>query len=146
MNTKLDLTGLEFRGKNANDYELEVFGDDLDLTADDAAFYCDGDGSRFVAAVLGDDRTIDIRCDGVMKVHDVVSECVYQNTSDLITAELRTDEELDEAERAGAIYFENNPWFDLYEDESGESLSIVTHTYSDALKAAFEVLLDIPTE
>jgi hypothetical protein len=144
--TNMDLTGLKVRGKDASEYGFEVSGEPIDPLAEDAAFFCDGDGSRAVAAVRLGDRAVFVRCDGMMKVEDVPNDCFYRNASDLITAGFRTDEHLDEDERIGAIYFENNPWFDLYDDDSGESLSIITHTYSDALIAAFEVLLDSPTE
>lgn len=144
--TKMDLTGLKAFGQDASEYGFEVSGESIDPLADDAAFFCQGEGSTAVAAVRLGDRAVFVRCDGTMKVEDVVNECVYRNASDLIDAGFRTDEGLYDAERVGAIYFEYNSWFDLYDDDSGESLSVITHNYSDALIAAMEALLDSPTE
>lgn len=138
---EFDFTGLIVNGENAGKHGFVVSGPQVDVDQNDAAFYCDGDGSALISVVTLGDRFVEIRCDGQMRVDDVIDECVYRNASALVEAGYRTDEGLEDAESIGAIYFENNPWFDIY-GEDGECLSLITHTYTDALEAAFGALLD----
>lgn len=142
MNNKVNLSGLEVPDREREGYHFEVFGEERDPLADDAAFYCQGEGSTMVAAVVMSDRTIAIRCDGMMRIENVKTGDVYRCASDLINAGFRTNEGLWEAERTGEIVWHNNPWFDLYEDESGESLSLIAGTYSEAIEFAYDTMFD----
>jgi hypothetical protein len=137
-----DLSGLKVKGRDASEFGFVVYGPDVDPKAGDAMFYCDGDGSKLVATVGLRELFVQVRCDGQMRVHDVVEETIYTYSAALMDAGYRTDDDLYEGERTSILYAENNPWFDLYGDDTGEHLDAVRHDYKDALEAAFEYLLD----
>ncbi len=109
---------------------------------------------ELVARVSKSGHSIDVFCDGEMRVHvwedgsmkykdahyDVIRysdnlERIFDNDLDLIAAEPR-------------IEWENNAWFDLYwsfgvKDEEGEDwLNCVTHDLSDAVNQAKAVIGD----
>ena len=138
--------GLKVGDRPASEFGFVVYGPDVDTEASDAMFYCDGDGSALIATVGLGERFVQVRCDGQMRVHDVIEEEIYTYSDALIRAGYRTDDGLYDGERIGALYAENNPWFDLYDDETGEHLDAVRHDYRDALEAAFEALLDFSEE
>lgn len=141
--TSFDFTGLTVKDEqDPTQYGFVIHGPAIDSEAGDAAFYCDGTGSDLVAAVRLGDHAVQVRCDGQMRVEDIVEETRYSYAGALIDAGYRTDDELYDAERIGAIVFENNPWFDLYDDATGEHYDYITHDYSSALEAAMNFLLD----
>lgn len=140
--TMTDFSGLKVKDRDASEFGFVVYGPDVDPHAGDAMFYCDGDGSKLVATVGLGERFVQVRCDGQMRVHDVADETIYTYSDALIQAGYRTDDGLYDGERVGTLYAENNPWFDLYDDDTGEHLDAVRHDYKDALEAAFEYLLD----
>jgi len=65
--------------------------------------------------------------------------------SDSLMRYAATDAELDdfraEWEALGREIFDNTPWFDLYDTETGDHLDVVTFTVSDAVQAAKEQAL-----
>lgn len=132
--------------RDPREYGFVVYGPAIDEEANDAAFFCDGMGSSLVASVRLGDHAVQVRCDGQMRVEDIVEETRYSYAEALISAGYRTDDELYEGERIGALYFENNPWFDLYDDDTGEHLDYISHDYSSALEAAMNFLLDTGEE
>jgi hypothetical protein len=131
------------------------YSDPLRLDRLDPAWFVWGYGHTFVARVSKQGHSIDIFCDGEMRIHvwddgsmkhkdahydvirysDRLEERGFNNDLDLIAAEPR-------------IEWENNAWFDLYwsfgmKDEEGEDwLNCVTHDLSDAVNQAKAVIDD----
>lgn len=115
----------------------------MDDDQDDAAFYCDGGGSHLVAIVSTDDRAIEVRCDGEMRVNDLRSGAVYRTVDDLVANGYRTDQALAEGENKGDIEFENNPWFSFYDHASGEHLEDIRHGLQESIEAAAALAIGV---
>jgi len=106
---------------------------------EDAAWYVDGDGHAWVATVTDNGASIDIYCDGDMRV-SIDNNPDATICSQLVDCGITTDVELSEAEMNGRITWHNNAWYDLYDGETGEHINYVTHTVSDAVAAAITML------
>lgn len=138
-----DFGGLRLKDeRDPREFGFIIDGPAVDDEMTDAAFFCDGTGSNLVALVRLGDHAVQVRCDGQMRVEDIVDETRYSYAEALISAGYQTDDELYGAEKAGILYFENNPWFDLYDDEDGTHLDYISHDYASALEAAMNFLLD----
>lgn len=141
--TPFDFTGLAVKDEqDPTEFGFVIHGPAIDSDVTDAAFFCDGMGSNLVAVVQLGNHAVQVRCDGQMRAEDGVEEERYTYAEALISAGYRTDDELYDAEKAGILYFENNPWFDLYDDEDGTHLDYISHDYPSALEAAMNFLLD----
>ena len=122
--TKLDL---------GDGFEVEwQAGYPLHETQQDAAFY--RDDTNHICTVRHDGFEVDIYCDGDMKVKNRSNDDVYRYGGDLIHAGFDTDERLSEANETDLLYWDMNPWFDMY--VRGEHLDNVQHEIGDALQAA----------
>ena len=110
----------------------------------DAAWYADGSGSAWVATVYHGDRFVHIRADGAMSVHvwrtrkDMLMGCDSDHhattASELFDAGIRTDRQLLAAD--DRVEWFMNPWYDIYDGDTGEWLNDVTHTVEDAVASA----------
>jgi hypothetical protein len=99
----------------------------------DSAWWCLGNGSARVATVsqVGVAGSVDVYCDGEMKLVNLENGESYYCASDLEAAGFSTDRQI----LVGAMWeWVNNSWFDLYCE--GEHLDAVTHELNDALAIA----------
>jgi hypothetical protein len=101
-------------------------------TQQDAAFYRDDE--NFICTVKHEGFEVDIYCDGDMKVKNREDGETYRYGGDLITAGFDTDENLQKANEQDTLYWDMNPWFDMY--VRGEHLDNVHHEIGEALQAA----------
>ena len=101
-------------------------------TQQDAAFY--GDTTGLICTVRHEGFEVDICCDGDMKVKNRTNDDVYRDGMDLISGGFDTDEKLREANEQDTLYWDMNPWFDMY--VRGEHLDNVHHEIGEALQAA----------
>lgn len=97
----------------------------------DAVFY---QGEDFIAEVSYKEFSIDIYCDGDMRVIHKESETPLRTTSDLADFGIGTEEELRDSNDKELLNWDMNPWFDLYID--GEHMDCVSGTLSEALSSA----------
>ena len=113
----------------------------------DASFYVLGHGHDQVASVTYGDRTIHIYCDGEMRYRKWTSIEAKTNGEDptviryadrLIESGINNDEQLYKAIDIELIEMDNNPWFDLYDDD--EHLDCVCDTLESAVTAASAIL------
>ena len=123
-----------------DDYEVKwATGYPLHATQADAAFYRDeGDmGGSYVCSVSRNGLSVDIHCDGDMKITNRTNGDVYICGSDLIAAGFDEDKKLDralESSEYGDLAWDMNPWFDMY--VNGEHLDNVQHDILEAIDAA----------
>jgi len=101
-------------------------------TQQDAAFY--RDMMNHICTVRHGEFEVDIYCDGDMKVKNREDGETYRYGGDLITAGFDTDENLQKANEQDTLYWDMNPWFDMY--VRGEHLDNVHHEIGEALQAA----------
>jgi hypothetical protein len=113
----------------------------------DASFYVFGDGGgthEQTASVTYGDRTINIYRDGEMRYLKWSSIEAKNNGEDptvirysdrLIESGITNDEQLYKAIDIELIEMDNNPWFDLY-DDNDEHLDCVCDTLESAVTAA----------
>ena len=99
----------------------------------DAMFYRTT-GHSWVCTVGKQGFTVDIYCDGEMRVKNVRTNELYQDGRDLELAGLLTDTDIELATEKEILDIGMNPWFDLYVE--GEHLDAVNHEIDDAVKAA----------
>lgn len=116
-------------------FEIEwAAGLPLDKSQQDAAFYRDAGGSSLICTVKFDGFEVDICCDGEMRVKNRENGDSYRYGDDLIGGGFDTDEKLREANEQDTLYWDMNPWFDMY--VRGEHLDNVHHEIGEALQAA----------
>lgn len=99
-------------------------------TYQDAAFYCDGDGHAFVLALQDPYGSINIYCDGQMRVW--VNGEMVRTAQGLFDYGITAESDIDDLE------WENNPWFAAY-DEDGNEL-FIEHTLDGAVTEAARIL------
>lgn len=101
-------------------------------TQQDAAFY--RDMTNHICTVRHGEFEVDIYCDGDMKVKNREDGSVYRDGMELISAGFDTDEKLRLANEQDTLYWDMNPWFDMY--VRGEHLDNVHHEIGEALASA----------
>jgi len=106
----------------------------------DAAWYCVGDSHGWAATVYRGQATIHIYSDGEMNINLYDGDRRIRTDADLYDAEITNDKQLYELCEGGALEWVNNPWFDLYDADSGQHLDTICHTLNDAVNAAVELI------
>lgn len=99
----------------------------------DAAFYR-VNGHSWVCGVSKDGFSVDVYCDGDMRVKNLKTEDIYRDGADLISAGFTSDVDLQLANEKELLDWDMNPWFDMYVD--GDHIDNVYHDIDDAVNAA----------
>jgi hypothetical protein len=125
---------------------FDVFWHGDDIVSEekvDSAWWCLGNGSARVATVskVGVEGSVDVYCDGEMKLVNLENGESYYCASDLEAAGLSTDKDI----LVGSMWeWVNNSWFDVYDTETGEHLDLVEDNIISALDSARNYLDDLP--
>ena len=102
---------------------------------DDAAFYTDGGGATLIAQASGQGGDYSVYAVGEMRIH--YNGSVLRYTSDLFDAGIKTDADL---ELIGPDEWENNPWFEVFEDDNGDSgWNEIFHSAREAVEYAIKM-------
>ena len=116
-----------------DEYEVKwATGYPLHGTQTDAAFYRDDES--YICSVSRDGFSVDICCDGDMKITNRTNGDVYRCGSDLIAAGFDEGKKIGELSESGDLDWGMNPWFDMY--VNGEHLDNVHHDILEAIEAA----------
>jgi hypothetical protein len=99
----------------------------------DAMFYCTN-GHSWVCKVSKQGFTVDIYCDGEMRVKNLSDNNVYRDGTDLEKAGFQCDTDIRIETEKGLFDIGMNPWFDMYVE--GEHIDNVYHEIDDAVNAA----------
>lgn len=116
-----------------DEYEVRwATGYPLHGTQTDAAFYRDDES--YICSVSRNGFSVDIYCDGDMKIVNRTNGDVYRCGADLIAAGFDEGKKIGDLSESGDLYWDMNPWFDMY--VNGEHLDNVHHDILEAIEAA----------